>query len=142
MIYPTRTAVLAAAAGAPVALLVAVALPDRWFVGLAWPVAVLALTLIYALSGLRAGTVKLVLPPTAAVGATIDVADYGIALSDLVGVPVLAPGFVAQGAVLGELARLFGPAAPNTLANVSRSVLEGGPDGLAAAIQRAKEKVA
>ena len=34
------------------------------------------------------------------VGATIDVADYGIALSDLVGIPVLAPGFGAQGAEL------------------------------------------
>ncbi|PTS77664.1 DUF58 domain-containing protein, partial [Sphingomonas sp. HMWF008] len=50
MIYPTRTAVLAAAAGAPFALLVAVALPDRWYVGLAWPIAVLALTLVDGLS--------------------------------------------------------------------------------------------
>ena len=72
MIYPTRMAVLAAAAGAPFALLEAVALPDRWFVGLAWPVAVLALTLFDALNGLRAGTVTLALPSSAAVGATIE----------------------------------------------------------------------
>jgi orotidine-5'-phosphate decarboxylase len=75
------------------------------------------------------------------VGATIDVADYGIALSDLVGMPVLAPGFGAQGARLGEVARLFGPAAPTVLANVSRSVLGGGPDGLGASIDQANEEV-
>ena len=72
MIYPTRTAVLAAAAGAPVALLVAAALPERWYVGLAWSIAVLALTLVDALSGGQRGRVTLALPPTAPVGATID----------------------------------------------------------------------
>jgi uncharacterized protein (DUF58 family) len=72
VIYPTRTAVLAAAAGAPFALLVAVALPDRWFVGLAWPIAVLALTAFDALSAARAGSASLTVPPTAPVGATID----------------------------------------------------------------------
>ncbi|CAN5492003.1 orotidine-5'-phosphate decarboxylase [soil metagenome] len=76
------------------------------------------------------------------VGATIDIADYGIALDDLVGLPVLAPGFGAQGAHLGDLPTLFGPAAANTLANVSRSVLEAGATGLADALQRAKEEVA
>ena len=48
MIYPTRTAVLAAAAGAPAALLVAVQIPDRWYLGLAWPAAVVLLTLLDA----------------------------------------------------------------------------------------------
>ncbi|MCU1417216.1 MAG: pyrF [Schumannella sp.] len=76
------------------------------------------------------------------VGATIDVADYGIALSDLAGIPVLAPGFGAQGAVLGDLARLFGPAAGNTLASVSRSVLGGGPGELIEALNRATTEVA
>jgi orotidine-5'-phosphate decarboxylase len=75
------------------------------------------------------------------VGATVDVADYGIALSDLVGVPVLAPGFGVQGAELGQLAARFGPAAPNVLANVSRSVLGAGPDGLGTAIETANEEV-
>lgn len=75
------------------------------------------------------------------IGATVDVADYGIALGDLVGVPVLAPGFGAQGARLGELTELFGPAAANTLANVSRSVLGGGAAELAAAIDSAKQEV-
>jgi orotidine-5'-phosphate decarboxylase len=76
------------------------------------------------------------------VGATVDVADFGIALSDLVGVPVLSPGFGAQGAELGRVGELFGPAAANTLTHVSRSVLGAGPDGLAAAVERAKQEVA
>jgi len=75
------------------------------------------------------------------VGATIDVADYGIALGDLVGVPVLAPGFGAQGAALADVAALFGPATPTTIASVSRSVLGGGPDGLGQAIDRANGEV-
>jgi uncharacterized protein (DUF58 family) len=72
VIYPTRTAVLAAAAGAPVALLLAVAMPGRWFVGLAWPIALLVMTAVDALAGRRAGTVKINVPPSASVGATVE----------------------------------------------------------------------
>ena len=72
MIYPTRTAVLAAAAGAPVALLLAVAMPGRWFVGLAWPIAILVMTAVDALAGRRAGTAKISVPPSASVGATVE----------------------------------------------------------------------
>jgi uncharacterized protein (DUF58 family) len=72
VIYPTRTAVFAAAAGAPVALLIAVAMPGRWYVGLAWPLAVLLLTTFDALSVARTGTASLAVPLTAPVGATID----------------------------------------------------------------------
>lgn len=43
MIIPTRRAVLLMAAGAPLALLVAVFLPEWWFVGLVWIPAVLTL---------------------------------------------------------------------------------------------------
>ena len=72
MIYPTRTSVFAAAAGAPVALLVAVALPGRWYVGLAWPVAILLLTAFDALASLRGGTARIAVPASASVGATVD----------------------------------------------------------------------
>jgi orotidine-5'-phosphate decarboxylase len=75
------------------------------------------------------------------IGATIDIADVGIAAHDLVGVPVLAPGFGVQGAHVSQLGQLFGPAARNTIASVSRSVLGAGPDELAAAIRRASEEV-
>lgn len=72
MIYPTRSAVLAAAAGAPVALLIGVMLPARWYAGLAWPAAVLLLTIVDALSGARRGEARLAPMPSASVGATVD----------------------------------------------------------------------
>ena len=94
MIYPTRAAVLAAAAGAPVALLVAVVLPGRWYVGLAWPFAVLLSTLIDAFSGARWGAVSFDVPGSASVGQTID-ARVTIRLS---GGPAPASAQVAIGA--------------------------------------------
>ena len=72
MIYPTRSAVLAAAAGAPVALLVGVLLPARWYAGLAWPVAVLLLTIVDALSGAAKGEAQVSPLGSASVGATVD----------------------------------------------------------------------
>ncbi|CAN5355442.1 orotidine-5'-phosphate decarboxylase [soil metagenome] len=74
-------------------------------------------------------------------GATIDTAAFGIAPEDLVGIPILAPGFGAQGAVIGDVARLFGAAASHTLVAVSRSVLAAGLDGLADAINQAAAEV-
>lgn len=74
MIYPTRFAVLAAAAGAPVALVVAMQMADRWYVALAWPAAVLAATLIDALLALSARDVEavLTLPNAASVGESVE----------------------------------------------------------------------
>jgi orotidine-5'-phosphate decarboxylase len=75
-------------------------------------------------------------------GATVQLADYGIEPDQLTGIPVLAPGFGAQGALLSDVGVLFGAAAPHTVVNVSRSVLEAGPDGLAEAVTLASEEVA
>lgn len=74
MIYPTRLSVLAAAAGAPVALLIAVMMPDRWYIGLAWPAVVLVATLIDAVIGMSTGNVavELALPRTASVGEEVE----------------------------------------------------------------------
>jgi len=72
VIYPTRLAVLAAAAGAPVALVIGVLLPDRWYAGLAWPLAVLVLAVVDAAKGGRTAVVRVDLPATASVGDTID----------------------------------------------------------------------
>lgn len=74
MIYPTRAAVLATAAGAPVALAVAVFAPERWYAGLAWPIAVLILTLVDALTGARpaSASVELKLPRSASIGSRIE----------------------------------------------------------------------
>jgi uncharacterized protein (DUF58 family) len=72
LIYPTRSAVLAAAAGAPVALLIGVLLPARWYAGLAWPTAVLLLTIVDALSGARRGEAVVSPLSSTSVGATVD----------------------------------------------------------------------
>jgi len=81
-------------------------------------------------------------PVGVVLGATVRLADYGIALEHLAGVPILAPGFGAQGAEISDVARLFGVASSHTVVTVSRSVLGAGPDGLAEAIRRASEEVA
>ena len=72
MIYPTRAAALAAAAGVPVALVAAVLVPGRWYAALAWPGAALLAALADALLGPRSGRASLTVPATAPVGATVD----------------------------------------------------------------------
>lgn len=72
MIYPTRAAVLIASAGAFFALIVAAISPAQWFLGLAWPAAILLLCLVDALQGARTVTAKLELPASAYVGETRD----------------------------------------------------------------------
>ena len=74
MIYPTRAAVLATAAGAPVALALAVLAPGRWYAGLSWPFAILLLAVIDALLGAPTSAAKaeLKLPRSASVGARVE----------------------------------------------------------------------
>ncbi len=72
MIRPTRAAILLAAAGAPVALVVAVLVPGRWWTSLAWPGAVLLLTLVDALTGRARASLSVALPASAAVGETVE----------------------------------------------------------------------
>ncbi|TPW65393.1 orotidine 5'-phosphate decarboxylase, partial [Schumannella sp. 10F1B-5-1] len=76
------------------------------------------------------------------VGATVDLAAVGVDPSVLAEVPVLAPGFGAQGASLAGAPATFRAALGAILPNVSRSVLGAGPDGLAAAIDVAARDVA
>lgn len=70
----------------------------------------------------------------AVIGATIDLADYGIEPSDLAGMPILAPGFGHQGARVSDLYALFGVAARSVLVSASRSILSAGAGGVAQAI--------
>ena len=72
MIYPTRAAVLAAAAGVPFTLVIAAVMPERWYVGLGWPVAVLLLALFDAVTAARWGEASLKVPGTAYVGETVE----------------------------------------------------------------------
>lgn len=64
------------------------------------------------------------------VGATVDLGDVGLDEAALVGMPVLAPGFGAQGAVLADGPARFGDAAALVVAAASRSILRAGPDGV------------
>ena len=72
MIYPTRTAVIVTAAGAPVALAFAAIEPGRWFLALAWPLAMVLLTGIDALRGVANATARVDFPGHAYVGETRD----------------------------------------------------------------------
>jgi orotidine-5'-phosphate decarboxylase len=68
------------------------------------------------------------------VGATADRAELGLSDASLLGAPILAPGFGAQGAQPRDLVRLFADLAPAVIASESRSLLSAGPAELAGAI--------
>jgi uncharacterized protein (DUF58 family) len=72
LIYPTRTAVIATAAGAPIALAFAAAQPGRWFLALAWPLAIILLCALDALRAAARGTASVDFPGHAYVGETQD----------------------------------------------------------------------
>lgn len=79
----------------------------------------------------RLGSIGLVL------GATVDFTAFGIDLGRIAtspASPILAPGFGHQGARFDQLEALYGPAAPFAVVSASRSILEAGPSGIAAAI--------
>jgi orotidine-5'-phosphate decarboxylase len=69
-------------------------------------------------------------------GATLDLASYGIATERVPSphMPVLAPGFGAQGADIQDARRLFGEYSFALIANESRSLLSQGSKGLASRI--------
>lgn len=80
----------------------------------------------------RSGTTRAV---GLVVGATRSLADSGLSETDLHGILILAPGFGAQGASLGDISTIFGLAAENVIPSVSRSVIADGPTGVAPAIR-------
>ena len=73
-IYPTRSAILIAAAGAPVTLLLALMTPERWYAALAWPATVLIATLLDGLTGAwpAAASARVEAPRAVPVGASVD----------------------------------------------------------------------
>jgi len=74
-------------------------------------------------------------------GGTIRLTDFGINPHTLVGTPVLAPGFGHQGGDTGTLRANFGPLTVGTLVSQSRSLIDGGPDGVIAAIEREQDLI-
>lgn len=75
------------------------------------------------------------------VGATVDTGALGVELDSYPALPVLAPGYGAQGASLSS-ARTDFPASRHVLPVVARSVLSTGPDGCGDAIELALAEVA
>ena len=98
------------------------------------------------INGVTAGPGELMGSAGAVLGATLNLNKFGLGavttLPQEVQTPILAPGFGAQGAQLGDVSRLFGVAAGQVIASVSRSVLGAGPQGVAAAIDAAKAELA
>lgn len=72
MIYPTRAAVMALAAGIPVTVAIAAVDPGQWFVALAWPLAIVALGIIDTAQAAASARVELECPASACVGETRD----------------------------------------------------------------------
>jgi uncharacterized protein (DUF58 family) len=70
LIYPTRLAVVAAAAGGPLSLLVAAAAPQYWYAGAGWALAVVLLTALDALLVPRGATLEIEAPRFGYVGET------------------------------------------------------------------------
>jgi uncharacterized protein (DUF58 family) len=122
LIYPTRTAVIATAAGAPVALAVAAAMPGRWFLALTWPLAIVLLCIVDAFRGIGSATARVDLPGHAYVGETRDCtltvavdsrprrAEVALQASSLVGIEddgrIRVPLDAGRGAVLVSLEML------------------------------------
>lgn len=68
MIYPTRTAVIAALLGAPFALLVAIIAPSAWHIALLWPLVIMLLCLIDSVDTRGEPLVEAHFPESAFVG--------------------------------------------------------------------------
>jgi orotidine-5'-phosphate decarboxylase len=77
-------------------------------------------------------------------GATLDLRSFGFDIdAEQFGptMPVLAPGFGAQGASVAETRRIYGVLTPGVIVSESRTILEAGPEGVADAIARRSEEV-
>lgn len=76
-------------------------------------------------------------------GATLALADFGIPLDHETTptLPILAPGFGAQGAEAAQMSAIFGALAKGVIVSESRSLLEKGPSGLAVAIERRRDEI-
>lgn len=77
------------------------------------------------------------------VGATLDLAARGISREGHETVmPVLAPGFGAQGAQWSSVREIYGELTPGVIVSESRSLLEAGPGGLRDAVAHRQDDIA
>ena len=92
-------------------------------------------------AGLPAGRLASV---GAVLGATLTLADYGIDTSRVQSeriLPVLAPGFGHQGALLENARAIYGEFTPGVIVSESRSVLSAGPRGIVNAVKARAQAV-
>ena len=75
------------------------------------------------------------------VGATVDDEEIGLDFSVSLGVPVLVPGFGAQGADLSKACRILSAYADTAICNVSRLVAGTTRDGLTSRVLKAKAEL-
>ena len=77
------------------------------------------------------------------IGATRKLDDFGIGSvkHQDIGIPILAPGFGAQGAKLEDMNDLFGESKHRVIANLSRELTKGGAKKVVANIDRAKSQL-
>lgn len=75
------------------------------------------------------------------IGATLRLAEFQLDFRPSPVLPVLAPGFGHQGAAVSQSADIFGPMSPGVIVAQSRSVLDAGPAGIAAAIKNQAKDV-
>lgn len=81
-------------------------------------------------------------PFGAVIGATLNFKRFGLDLDQSgIKTPILAPGFGAQGVELTDAATVLGAASGQTIASVSRSVLQAGASALGSAIDRANDEL-
>jgi orotidine-5'-phosphate decarboxylase len=76
------------------------------------------------------------------IGATVDLEVAGLSRDELVGMPILAPGFGHQGADITDIRTIYGAASDSVLVNMSRSILEVGPTRLPLTIRTRSAEVA
>lgn len=76
------------------------------------------------------------------IGASTDLGAYGLSDEDLAGLPILAPGFGAQGASVRDARSRFGRASSTLIVAQSRSILESGREGVKDAVRRGANEVA
>jgi orotidine-5'-phosphate decarboxylase len=74
-------------------------------------------------------------------GAQTDLPGMGIDITDLASIPILAPGFGAQGAKLTDATELFGTLSSNVIFSVSRSVAGDNLVGLQDRVQSAVDEL-
>jgi len=77
------------------------------------------------------------------IGATQNLKDFGIQglIESDIGVPILAPGFGAQGARLEDLKETFGASSHRVIASMSRELTKNGPEQVANLIDKSKAKL-